>query len=307
MASLVEQISQDGPPAQSTAVLTTLSRILGNVVANPHNPKFRTLKKTSKAMTECVAQTQAAVSLLLAVGFEDCGDTLECPMDADLEAMSEVVDLVAAVLLSQEDRSAASNPTPTIVGGVIDRKAQTASTAQGQFQRRADGASDESAREGFRASLDVAQQRARAGEGEDQFKRRERPGATDAEQLQRAREARKAQYESGPAADASAFSSAGSGAAAPVPALAAPAAPVPSGAKKKSALDFQSRTERQRSEKEAALNLQEMRQAQKEKHSKALEDPSAFKSEAYSRPPSVAQPARSRRGWCCLSGRQYGD
>lgn len=244
MAGLLEQISQDSPGA-----LTTLRRILGNVVTSPDNTKYRTLKKTSKLVANDILPSQAAMSLLSAVGFNDCGDTLECPMDADLQVMSEVVDLIAALPPSGQDCGYGAT---TIVAGQIVRKGDA-----GMFQRRAEKGSSQN---GFRVALDAAQQRVRAGEGEAQFQRRERPSA-EVDELQKARELWKNQNLAAPAADAT-----NSSTAALEPQQSA--STTQSGAKKKSVFDFQDRREAERKRREAAQAMEDLRQARKEKYSK---------------------------------------
>jgi hypothetical protein len=289
MDALLSQIGQDAPVA-----LTTLSRILGNVVNSPDNAKYRTLKKTSKAMANDIVGSQAAMSLLLAVGFNDCGETLELPMDADLQVVSEVVDLIAALQLSREyDDPVHAKPMPTIVAGTIVRNAGYSAEQIRELQRRTNNGASQ---DGSRVALDAAQQRARVGEGE-------RPSATEADELQKARELWKNQSGEVAAADTSSVSTTASSVALEIK---PPALPVPSGTRKKSEFDFRDRRERERKEREAAQAMEDMRQAQKQKYSNALDDPLAFKGEAYSQPPCVTLPASSsaseRVRWCCLFG-----
>jgi len=229
MDALLEQISQESPVA-----LITLSRIFGNIVTSPDNTKYRILKKTSKAMANHVVCSQAAVTLLLAVGFNDCGETLECSMEADLQDMIEVLDKMAALPQSKEDYgSSCAKPMTIVAGTIVPRAGQN----------------------GFCATLDTSQQRVMTGEGKAQLRHKE--PLTD---LQKAQEWWKNQNQSGALLSVESFLEA------PDP----PALPVPTSTKKniRSPLDFQDRREPERRRREACQAMQDMRQAQKEKYSR---------------------------------------
>jgi len=115
----LNQVAQDVLPSQLGEVYETLTKVLRNIYQNPTEPKFRTLKKENKMMKEKVCKSQAAISLLLAVGFEDDGLTFHCPEGVDLGPMGEAIELLQCMAVScQEDipaTTAAQDPAPAKV------------------------------------------------------------------------------------------------------------------------------------------------------------------------------------------------
>jgi hypothetical protein len=55
--------------SQLRATVTTLFKVVTNIVSNPMEPKFRSLSKTSKALNEKILQFKPATRFLLAAGF----------------------------------------------------------------------------------------------------------------------------------------------------------------------------------------------------------------------------------------------
>lgn len=270
MEELLAQIDQELLPAQSKEVFDTLGKIFGNIVGNPTEPKFRSLKKENKVITEKLGKSNGAVSLLLAVGFEDSGSTYTCPEAAPLDNMQIASDLIQCIILSRDDGTApaAKRAAPpaaatglaaaTIVGGVIQKPGSVAAP---------------------KAAPKAAEKDNFARRGAD-------PQKAQADQLQAVRAAAAQRAHNG------ASTSDGSSAAPQVAASAdAKKAPV------KSAFDFESRAAREQKSNEAAGSLEEMRRAQKEKYNKFADDPDAAKGEAYQRPPSVAAGGTSDQSW----------
>jgi len=124
MEELVNSI-QEELPSQQRDVYETLSKVLANIVRNPAEPKYRTLKKDNRMVQDKICRSQAAVSLLLALGFEDSGTTYSCPSDASLEQMEEVVELLQCILASQEEE-ADTSAVPAVVPATELAAAQTA-------------------------------------------------------------------------------------------------------------------------------------------------------------------------------------
>lgn len=79
----------------------TVKKVLQNIVEFPSEPKFRTLKKDNKVVAEKICASPNAVTLLLALGFEDCGATYQCPEYANYEQIGEVVDLLECLIASR--------------------------------------------------------------------------------------------------------------------------------------------------------------------------------------------------------------
>lgn len=115
----MSQVAHDVHPSQLGEVYETLAKVLRNVYQNPTEPKFRTLKKENKTIQDKVCKSQAAISLLLAVGFEDEGATFHCPEGVDLVPMGEAIDLLQCMAVScKEDTpvtTATQDPAPAMV------------------------------------------------------------------------------------------------------------------------------------------------------------------------------------------------
>lgn len=120
-----------------------LFKVLGNITDKPSEPKYRTLKKDNKKVADTLLKHPAAVSILMAAGFEDQGETLHCPDTADLGAMGEAVALLgcfAASCEAPEQSAPASAPAPRAPGAPLP----TAATAKAEkmnpqgFARRKD-------------------------------------------------------------------------------------------------------------------------------------------------------------------------
>lgn len=143
MDDLVEQIGADVLPSQRGDVYRMLSKVLGNITEKPSEPKFRTLKKDNKKISDTLLKHPAVVSILMAAGFEDQGETLHCPDTADLGAMEEAVALLECFVASCEGaEQVAPASTPAHVSPGAPRP--TAATARAEktnptgFARRKD-------------------------------------------------------------------------------------------------------------------------------------------------------------------------
>mmetsp|Transcript_37799 Transcript_37799/g.112840 ORF Transcript_37799/g.112840 Transcript_37799/m.112840 type:complete len:480 (-) Transcript_37799:122-1561(-) len=87
MDEFIADIRLEVPPEQASEVYTTLAKVFGNILRNPCDDKFRTLRKNNKLVAGSLGTSMSAVSLLCLVGFEDEEDVFHCPMTADLEQM----------------------------------------------------------------------------------------------------------------------------------------------------------------------------------------------------------------------------
>lgn len=68
--ALQEEIGLDDR-ASLQVTLTTLFKIVTNISANPMEPKFRKLGKTSKALNDKILKYKSAVSFVVVVGFKE--------------------------------------------------------------------------------------------------------------------------------------------------------------------------------------------------------------------------------------------
>lgn len=265
MEELVNAIEEEGlPEAQQTEVYATLAKVLGNVVKNPAEPKYRTLKKDNRMVQEKIGRSSAAVSLLLALGFEDQGATYICPASTSLEHMEEVVQLLECVVASREETAAPSPAAPA--------PAAAAAPSQPAVQP--------SAPQPTAATAKSALNPQNFSRREDTEKMR----SAQAGQLAAVRAAQQAQYSDGGSTPSPSAES---------DASAADAKKKPA----KSAFDFESRAKQQEKAQKATDGLQDLRQLQREKFKDFKSDPNAQQQEAYQRPASVAAGGQAQQGW----------
>lgn len=297
MEDLLEEIGKELPPEDVRETYQTISKILGNILANPGEGKFRSLKKDNKLICK-VLRSQHASSLLLALGFEDDGAMYLLPSDADLEIVRTVQDLIECMLLSyqEQDAPAAATSTSSVASGAPAVAGAATAAVAVEATRAARPAAENSSLahlaalnpQGFKKRSDV------------ESKRQEQ-----VDQLQAARAAQRAQYAVNPqgplpspvVASANADAKAGG-----YPISASAATP----AKKGSARDFESRGKKEQARDAAANNLEEMRKLQKDKFKEFQADPNAKQQEAYKAPPSVAAGAQEDNSWGGWLGGMFG-
>mmetsp|Transcript_4558 Transcript_4558/g.7409 ORF Transcript_4558/g.7409 Transcript_4558/m.7409 type:complete len:317 (-) Transcript_4558:24-974(-) len=282
MEDLLEEIGKELKPPQARETYTTLNKILGNIVQNPSEPKFRSLKKSNKMIAEKLLASAHAVSLLLAIGFDDTGEAFVCPGDADLEQMRSVVDVIAGILVSMEDvEPDVTDAKATAVAVAATTSAVIAVTAKSPAPVSKPSVVEP---QGFKRRDDVEARR------QEQMN-----------QLQEARAAQKAQYAENPNG----------------PAYTPPArsngyptsTEVSDSATKKTkptAFDFQDRGKKEREKEQAQKSLQDLRAMQKEKFKDFKSDPNAPLQEAYKAPPSVAGNATTDSSWGGWFGGMFG-
>jgi hypothetical protein len=90
------------------ATLTILLKVLSNVIENPENPRFRSLHKTNKALSQNLFPHQDAVAFLCACGFEESNEGVQLPEGADLKLVDEALNSVHTALVAK---------SPTTPGG----------------------------------------------------------------------------------------------------------------------------------------------------------------------------------------------
>jgi len=277
MEDLLEEIGKELSPAEARETYETLAKVLGNILANPGEAKFRSLKKDNKVIAVKILRSNNAASLLLAMGFEDEGGAYRLEPDADLETMRTVHELLECLLLSSEDleppsTAEAKEPAVAAVAAVA---AVTAVAAVAAAEKPAV----------------VANPQAFGRRNEAETKRQEQ-----IDQLQAARAAQRAQYTENP-----------QGPAAGPAILAAQAGGYPAAstadAKKKStgntSFDFKNRNQAEQEKIKGEQSLEAIRKAQKDKFKDWQSDPNAPKQQALKLDPSVSAPTAKAEdnGW----------
>lgn len=104
---------------QFDAASSTLSKILGNIVGSPDEPKFRKLR-VSNAKISALLATKGVRAILLGCGFVEEGEFLTLPDGADVGAASEAIDRLSA----QADARAGAESTAK--AAEIERRKQDA-------------------------------------------------------------------------------------------------------------------------------------------------------------------------------------
>lgn len=94
------------------AATELLFKILQNIMKNPDEPKFRTLKRSGASFTKAVGSAKGGVRFLKACGFVEAGDgddaTLTLPAGASTALLEEgKAALKAAVKQAEAEREAA--------------------------------------------------------------------------------------------------------------------------------------------------------------------------------------------------------
>lgn len=268
MEDLIGQIEVDVLPSQRGEVYQMLCKVLANIAEKPAEPKYRTLKKENKKVADTLLRHPAAVSVLMAAGFEDQGDSFLCPESADVEALTEGVALLECIVASREGQDQPALPTAAAqpAAAVTSAPRPTASTAKAEknpqmFVRRKDEEAQRQQAADQLASLRAARAQALAPQR-----------------------------------------------GAPLAAAEDGSSPQDSGAKKpvKSAFDFENRRAKEEQRNQATESLEEMRRRQKEKFAEFQADPNARNADVYKQPPSVAAGGKTEQSWGDWFGGMFG-
>jgi len=83
-----------------------LQKLLGNLLANPEEAKFRTVKLSNAKIHAAIVAAQGALDILKAAGFAEADNTLTIAPEAPLAAVQEAL---TAVQLSISARAAAKS------------------------------------------------------------------------------------------------------------------------------------------------------------------------------------------------------
>lgn len=100
----------DNPPEVFMDVSQLLLKFASNIINNPDNPKYRTIRVGNKIFQSRLLPVNGAVECLFTMGFQERGDQLVCPQGESLENM-----LILQDTLNDErtHRSTTQKPEPT--------------------------------------------------------------------------------------------------------------------------------------------------------------------------------------------------
>jgi len=114
MDEFLADIRRELNPDESSEVYATLSKIFANILRNPEQAKFRTLKKDNRLVAERLCRSMGAISVLFMVGFEETDDTYTCPMTTDLGQMAKARETIEHMTMSLDvlDQPASSSTAP---------------------------------------------------------------------------------------------------------------------------------------------------------------------------------------------------
>lgn len=125
----VQQVWEELPRPQARDCLEILTKILSNILQNPTEAKFRSIKKSSKAFAGKIAVSPSAVLALLCVGFQEGPVEYTFPEDASFDQMHLCLEILQAALLEvadepdlREEAQGASAAEPQSIPGA-DKKA----------------------------------------------------------------------------------------------------------------------------------------------------------------------------------------
>lgn len=105
-AALSELLADASNRDAARVCLSTLLKLVGNVLANPSEPKYRSVKADNKAIKEKIIGCAGGKAMLLAAGFEhhaerpliSQAEMYMLPSDANLPALQEVKTGIETVL-----------------------------------------------------------------------------------------------------------------------------------------------------------------------------------------------------------------
>lgn len=120
VAAALAQARLDMVPEEFLEAHRTLSRIFGNILADPTNEKYRTLNKANAVVKEKLRHPSCIAALQLC-GFTDGGEAYVCRPAADLALMREMAGELKALPEFTELPSPGAAAGTRLVDGVIVR------------------------------------------------------------------------------------------------------------------------------------------------------------------------------------------
>ncbi|GAB5033067.1 Hypothetical protein NocV09_01200220 [Nannochloropsis oceanica] len=126
LRAAIAGVRTSNPPEVGATALRTLATMLGNVIANPMEEKYRQLKKNNAAFVRRVGGVSGTGAILRAAGFEESTDTwdlrpseqgwnLLCSVKAELD--SSIATLPPSLPLPAPGAGAGGLAMPPLMGG----------------------------------------------------------------------------------------------------------------------------------------------------------------------------------------------
>lgn len=84
----VNRVLQSNFDAESIVCLTTILKVLDNVIKQPANPKVRTLRSSNPTIQQKIIQKQG-LGILLACGFQEVNGEITLPLQVQVDSVSE--------------------------------------------------------------------------------------------------------------------------------------------------------------------------------------------------------------------------
>jgi len=102
----VVNMLKDNPDPVRDAAKEVLTKLLGNVINDPNNTKYRAIKLTNKVIEEKLLPASGAFEILFSVGFEEADDKLILPLGADLNIVKQFSEAVRNLDQNKQSTSA---------------------------------------------------------------------------------------------------------------------------------------------------------------------------------------------------------
>ncbi|KAL9958982.1 hypothetical protein ACROYT_G036062 [Oculina patagonica] len=102
----------DNPPEVFMDASQLLLKFASNIINNPDNPKYRTIRVGNKIFQSRLLPVNGAVECLFTMGFQERGDQLVCPPGESLENMLILQDTINDER-SRRDAAQEAGPAPT--------------------------------------------------------------------------------------------------------------------------------------------------------------------------------------------------
>mmetsp|Transcript_148524 Transcript_148524/g.377827 ORF Transcript_148524/g.377827 Transcript_148524/m.377827 type:complete len:318 (+) Transcript_148524:118-1071(+) len=117
MEEFLGRVRDELPGDEAMECYSTLTLVFGNILRNPTELKYRTLKKANKIVSGKLGKSNAALALLLAAGFEENSEAYVFPEDASFQQMDVAMEALQAALLASAPLTEVppSTTTPPVV------------------------------------------------------------------------------------------------------------------------------------------------------------------------------------------------
>jgi len=95
------EMLQDARDSEFSSAYSMLSKVLQNIISNPVEPKYRSLRKSNNKIAALLA-TRGVRAVLVGAGFEEEGDFLKLPVDTAVDGIEAALLQLDAQAKSRE-------------------------------------------------------------------------------------------------------------------------------------------------------------------------------------------------------------